>query len=165
MRLQQRRRVLSNVETKLQTKELDRLLRTLKAPNATIRVGILGSKDSRSGKENSNASVGAAHELGTSKMPKRSFLETPLRDNLSRYLKKSGLFTEDLLKKALADGKVLPLLKAVGVAAEAVVQDAFATGGFGKWAPWKGSYTSKTGQILVNSQQLRTSITSDVKED
>jgi hypothetical protein len=141
----------------------------------TARVGILGSSDARSmqvqnnqGKlvteTSSNATIGAAHEFGTSTLPQRSFLRQPLTEHLAKELEKSGAFTEETLKKVIASGSARPWTEKVAVAAEAVVGEAFATNGFGKWAPHAAGYENNSGNILVDTTQLRDSITSEVKD-
>ena len=50
----------------------------------------------------------------------------------------------------------------MGAVGESIVQDAFSTGGFGKWKPSRME-NKQTKQTLVETQQLRNSITSDVK--
>lgn len=141
---------------------LDKLLKSLKKP-PSIRVGILGSKDSRSGKENSNATVGAAHEFGTTKLPQRSFLRVPIADNLSSYLQKAGLLDKKVIANAVKTGSLSQLLKQIAITAESIVLDAFDSGGFGKWKP-SDMKNKKNQQTLVETQQLRNSITSEVKE-
>lgn len=144
------------------TDGLDKLLKALKKP-PSIKVGILGSKDSRSGKENSNATVGAAHEFGTTKLPQRSFLRVPLTDNLSSYLEKAGLLDKKVIDDAIKTGSITKLLKQIAIVAETIVLDAFDSTGFGKWKP-SNMTKKKNAQTLVETQQLRNSITSEVSE-
>lgn len=151
-------------ETTINVKGLDQLLKALKTKPPVCRVGVLGEKDARTGKVPSNASVGAAHEFGTSKMTKRSFLRMPLTDHLSQTMESYGLTDQDTLKAVVKEGSIRPWLLKVAKAAETTVAEAFATGGFGKWAPWKNeNYTNNTGEILTDTKQLRDSITSEVK--
>lgn len=139
------------------------LLKALGSP-VSIRIGILGGKNSRSGPSDSNATVGAAHEFGTSSMPRRSFLVDPLQEKLQEYVEKSRVFDDDATAEAIKTRSIKVWLRKLAVLAESVVQDAFSTGGFGKWAPWKNpKYRNNTGQLLINTQQLRNSITSEVK--
>lgn len=141
-----------------------KLIQALKEP-AVVRVGILGSKAGRKGKVPSNAVVGAAHEFGTSIHPRRSFLFDPLREKLQQYVEKSKAFTDDVVKQVIAEKSMIVWLRKLGVIAESVVLDAFATGGFGKWVPWKSKqYKNNTGQLLLDTTQLRNSITSDVRK-
>lgn len=149
----------------MSTKVLDNLLRVLKKNQPHVEVGILGAKNNREG-NGSNAEIGAKHEFGSDGMPQRSFLKVPISDNLEKYLVKGGLFDEEaILKEAVAANSLAPVMKKIGIVAENIVSDAFASGGFGKWPAWKiPGYQNNTGQILVNTQQLRNSITSEVKE-
>ena len=144
-------------ETTLNLKNLNNLIASLSNNNHYIKVGVLGN-----GKER-NATIGACHEFGTSRIPQRSFLRMPLTLKLSQYLEKAGLMEKNILDKIKDDKNLIAWLKRVAVAAEKVVLDAFATGGFGKWKPWKNpKYENNTGMILVDSQQLRDSISSEV---
>lgn len=144
----------------INTKGLTKFLKSIKGTLPVIRVGILGAKDSRSGKVNSNAEIGARHEFGSAGMPVRSFLRVPIADNLDKYLTKFNAFDEDNLKKVINDGKLTVWLKQIGIVAENIVADAFSSGGFGKWIPSK--HENGSGLTLVDTQQLRNSISSEV---
>lgn len=153
---------------------LEKLLKALKPTRTPVaRVGILGDKtvrsltDEKGGAMPTNAEVGAAHEFGAPArgLAQRSFLRIPISENLQKYMEKSGALDKDVLSKVIKSGSVTPWLKKIAVLAEGIVADAFATEGFGKWASWKNSnYTNNANQILVDTQQLRNSITSEVKE-
>lgn len=174
------------------TKSLDGLIKALKGNMSKARVGILGSGQTARNKElegarghanetgrsvnaarkapksnyevATNAAIGAVHEFGGPKMPQRSFLRVPISQNLQKYLENSGAFGKDELARVIKEASLLPWLKRIATVAETIVHDAFDTGGFGKWAKWKTKgYENNTGQILVDTQQLRNSITSDVK--
>lgn len=149
-------------DVQVQTKGLDQFIKAFKGKLPTVRVGILGSNNSRN--DGSNAAIGAIHEFGDSTHPMRSFLRVPIAENLDKYLDSHQAFDEDNIKKIVRDGKITVWMEQIGVVAEMVVADAFTSGGFGKWAPWKNGYTSKTGNILVDTTQLRGSITSEVKD-
>lgn len=156
----------------LKTPGLDKIIKALGGKPPKARVGILGDKAVRGANEqgevksesgSTNAEIGAAHEYGTSKLPQRSFLRIPISENLQKYLQKAGLTDKDTLKQVIATGSVVPWLKQVAVTAETIVIDAFDSAGFGKWKP--SDMTKKTNhQTLVETQQLRNSITSDVEE-
>jgi phage gpG-like protein len=168
----------------LNTKNLDGLLKALKTNMSKARVGILGQKTVRGQVEvkggksvnatsgvtpkgkidvTTNAAVGALHEFGTDKMPQRSFLRVPLSDHLQKELEGSGAFSPDELKKVVKEASMLPWLTRISIIAEKIVQGAFDSGGYGKWPAWEKGYTNNSGQILVDTQQLRNSITSEVK--
>lgn len=152
----------------LDTKGLDNILKMLKS-TAIIKVGILGEKSVRgngtSSSHPSNADIGAQHEFGTSKVPKRSFLLEPITDNMDKYLKEADVLDPETLKTLVKTVSPEVLLRKIGILAEGIIGDGFSSGGFGKWAPWKSKgYENNTGMILVDSQQLRNSITSEVAE-
>lgn len=175
---------MSDDAVKLDTRNLDGVLKALKENMSRVRVGILGGKNIRNnvnvgggrsvnagksspkGKFNvtTNAAVGALHEFGVpGKLPVRSFLRMPISENLGKELENSGAFKEDALRQVVKEKSLLPWLHRIAIVAEKIVSDAFETGGFGKWPKWKGSYTNNTGMVLVDTQQLRKSITSEVK--
>ena len=160
---------------KLSTKNLDQFVKALKGKMPVARVGILQNTTSRtatqtqnkSGKFESkgnqtNAEIGIAHEFGTEKLPIRSFLRVPLADNLQTYLEKSGAFNKSTLRTVVKEGSVREWVQKIAITAEAVIADAFDTGGFGKWKPSDMKH-KKVHQTLVETQQLRNSITSEVK--
>jgi phage gpG-like protein len=158
---------MSDDTVTINVKGLDQLLKALKAGPPIARVGILGDKTARSGDGSfqTNAEIGAAHEFGTSKMPARSFLRVPISQNLQKEMENSGALDKKTLNEVVKQGSVLPWVKKIAILAEGIVADAFDTGGFGKWPGWKNpNYTNNSGQLLVDTKQLRDSITSEVKE-
>lgn len=144
---------------------LNKLVKALKANPPQVRVGILGNSDGRSGSFASNATIGAAHEFGTSRLPMRSFLRIPLTYYLEKELQNSGAFTEDAMKSVIAQKSLLPWVEKMGIIAVGIVLDAFDTGGTGTWAPLMPATMArkKIKQILVETQQLRNSVTYEVK--
>ncbi len=156
------------MNVKIKTPELDSFLRAVKkAHGYKVVVGILHDHESREQSTVTNAQVGAVHEFGSpaKNIPVRSFLRMPITTHFSQALKESKLFKKEELKKIIKEKKLIPWLKRVGITAEKVVREAFDSNGFGTWAPWKGDYKSKTGLILVDTQQLRDSITSEVRHE
>lgn len=154
-------------ETTINIAPLEALVKAFTRPAPTIRVGILGAKDSRNSTSakgsTSNASIGAAHEFGTSKLPQRSFLRVPLTNNLSGEIQKSGIGEKQHLQEVLRSGSLLPWAIELATIAEGVVDDAFETGGDGKWKRSNMKH-KEVQQTLVETSQLRRSITSEVKE-
>lgn len=148
----------------INNKNLDKLIKLLKNNPPTVRVGIIGgTKNTRSEAEGqTNAEVGASHEFGTDKLPRRSFLRMPLTEKLNSYLEKSNAFDEKVMNDVIKDGSILGWMKKVAITAESVIQEAFNTGGFGKWKP-SNMNLKETKQTLVETQQLRNNITSEVK--
>lgn len=153
-----------NIVIEINTKGLDKIIRALKGKLPEARVGILGNKAARpSGGPQNNAEVGAQHEFGDSHLPVRSFLRMPIMDNLQKYLERSNAFDKDTLKKVVNSGSITEWMKKIAVVSESIISDAFATGGFGKWRP-SNMENKKNKQTLVETQQLRNSITSEVRE-
>lgn len=170
----------------LDTMGLDQLIKALKAKMVTAKVGILGAKAIRNdtpvdkgravnatkgkapkGKFNAstNAALGAIHEFGGPTMPQRSFLRVPIADNLQKEMEASGAFDPDALREVVKEGSLTPWVQRIAILAESIVGKAFATGGFGKWPAWKNpQYTNRDNRLLVDSGQLRDSITSEVKK-
>lgn len=157
---------MSDDAVKIDTKALDQLIKSLKGRLPVARVGVLGGKTARTSKESgvsTNAEIGAKHEFGNEGMPVRSFLRVPISDFMQKYLDKAGATNPEALKRLLQTGKLTEWVKKIGIVAEAIVADGFDSGGFGKWPP-SDMRRKKNHQTLVETQQLRNSITSDVKE-
>ncbi len=148
---------------------LEKMLKALKQKPPKARIGILSDKDTRTGDGPiDNAELGMVHEFGSLKqgLPQRSFLRVPLNDRLGKEMEKEGALSEAEFKEVLKTGTVTPWLKKVAILAEGIVLGAFDSAGYGKWPKWKDpGYTNNAGQILVDTGQLRNSITSEVKEN
>lgn len=128
----------------------------------SVRVGVLAGNTQRTKTKKSNAEIGYKHEFGIG-VPRRSFLRMPLIEHLQKYLDKSGAFDKAAVRQVIKDGSFVPWYEKVAIVAERVVADAFNTGGFGKWKP-SNMRNKKNHQTLVETQQLRDSITSEVKK-
>jgi len=147
-------------EIVLEDRRLKQLIKAFdEAP--TIKVGILGGKNARVGDFQTNAEIGALHEFGGAKMPKRSFLRVPLTEHLNKRLEQAGMFDQAALDRVIKDGSIFAWMKKISVAALDVVLEAFATGGYGKWKA-SDMRRKKVQQTLVETQQLRNSITEEV---
>ena len=133
-----------------------------------IRVGILGNKAARKEGEINNAEVGFIQEFGSykNKIPPRSFLGMPLSLYLMEFLKKKKGFGTKEVEKAAKEGTLLELAKKVGLVAEEVIQEAFATRGFGNWKPNRPSTIKRKGSDspLIDTGELRRSISSEAKK-
>ncbi len=155
-------------KTEINVDGLDKLLKAFKNP-PQLNVGILGGgarAPSKAGEKRAltNAEIGAFHEFGTSKLPQRSFLRVPLINHLNKRLIESGVLGKDEIKEAIKSGTMIPVMLKVGIVAEQIVADAFDTGGFGEWRPSNMS-KKQNHQTLVETQQLRDSITSEVVDN
>lgn len=123
-------------QVKADLTEMYKLMRMLKE-DYTVRIGIIGSKATQQhkGSELTNAEIGTFHEFGTNKMPQRSFLMMPIGDKLNfnqdemKDMRKF-LFKQLFIKKAPQEFYKGLLSKALEI-----VNNAFATGGFGEWKP------------------------------
>ena len=159
------------VEVKFESKLLNKLLRNMKK-NAYVKVGILSSNDARSEETKGNAYIGAVHEFGLKNsegktaIPKRSFLKMPLQDDFDNALGKKG-DVKELAKDLVKDPR--QFFDKLGNIAVGVITEAFDRGGSTKtaWASLNPEYakTKKVQQILVETQQLRESITYEVEGD
>lgn len=144
---------------------LDNLLRGVDM-KLFARVGIMGAKNKRTksgkGQDVGNADIGLAHEKGIKSinLPRRSWLQTPLEDNLSEAFNALGA---KAIQKMLT-GNYFTAYAQLGVVAENIIQKGFETGGYGKWAPLSQVTISKkkSDAILIDTAQLRRSVTSEV---
>lgn len=155
-------------ETTINVQGLEDLIRVMSAKAPVARIGVLGDKSARDaskgGKLNpTNAEIGAAHEFGTEKLPQRSFLRVPISEHLEKKMEEAGAFDADVLSDAIKSKTLVPYMKKIAVLGESIVQEAFDTGGFGKW-PESDMTRKKNHQTLVETKQLRDSITSEVRE-
>jgi len=150
--------------------ELKKILQ--KDSKARVRVGILGpsaSRKNKRGRSNLNNPTlgyyheGLLHEVGSKSLnyPARSFLRVPLRTKLPEQIEKIGkaAWQSFILRKGL-----LRALDQLGMIAENVVQKAFATSGYGRWAPNAPATVAKKGSSapLIETGQLRKAITHEV---
>lgn len=107
-----------------------------------IRVGILGSKaaathDKESGK--TNAEIGTFHEFGSEKVkdhpPRRSFLADSLKFKINFDSQQMKQLKKDMFKYVFQDKTPKKFLAVLGAECLRVIEEGFATNGFGKWKP------------------------------
>lgn len=146
----------------LNDRNLNQLIKALSGNMPVAKLGVIGSKK-RKDSVDTNAAIGAKHEFGADGMPIRSWLRMPLTDYYQKYLDKADTFTEETLKEILKTRSFVPFVEKLAIVGEGIIADGFDTGGFGKWPKWSGGYTNNTGSVLVDTQQLRNSVTSEVK--
>lgn len=163
-------------------KKMQRLYESLKT-KPHILVGVFQSDSARKDGGLTNAELASYHENGAPEhgLPKRSFLREPIADHVDTIM---APFKGQAVMDALVTGGAMKLWRSIGVAAEKVVQQAFATGGFGKWPSLKGStllaklkgslkkrkdkigriYAGQLGEgILIRTGQLRRAVSSRVR--
>lgn len=145
----------------LKDRALKQLIKAFKGTLPVGKIGILANSKRRDG--GTNAEVGAAHEFGTEHLPVRSFLRVPLAENLDQRMEQAGAFDEKAIKEIIRSGHIRLYVQKISELSYAIVMEAFASEGFGKWAPWTTpGYTNNANQILVDTQQLRNSISVEV---
>ena len=149
---------MSEQTVELNTKVLDQIVRAFKGKQPNILVAN-SRKD-----EQSNAVVCAAHEYGSSKLPPRSFLRMPINDDLEIEMEKTGAFNENMLKEVIRSGGLWVYCLRIAEVARVCVLNAFNVGGSSK-TKWKRSNMKYklNKQTLVETQQLRNSITTEVR--
>ncbi len=166
-------------EIKYDNRKIQKLIKTLIQEGIPqVKVGIIGQSLRKDGQ--TNAQIGAKHELGleekkkiakagaerefgSSQAVQRSFLRQPITDNLGKYIKKSRAFNPEMLKLIVNQSSFVLIPRTLGVVAETIVQDAFDSGGFGKWKPSNMEYKTNH-QTLVETKQLRQSISSEIEK-
>ena len=138
---------------------------------AVVRVGILGNRNERFDINTSTTTRdklntptrGLIHEFGSvaNNIPERSFLRMPL---LTRLPSKVNQIGRQVWRDLVTGQGLLPALKQLGVLGENIVQEAFATRGFGQWAANKAATIrrKKSSMPLIDTAQLRKSVTSEV---
>lgn len=154
---------------KVNLKGLDKLAKVL-GDQFSIKVGIMGGNAQKKHDKSklTNAEIGFINEFGsyTKKIPPRSFLEMPLRLYLADYLLKKKAFSQQAIDEAVKNGTLFDLARKVGIVGEEVVQQAFASRGFGQWKPNAPSTIKGKGSDspLIDTGELRRSITSRVEK-
>lgn len=109
----------------------------------------------------SNAEVGFLMEFGVpKKIPARSWLRMPLTQKISNIVKNAAVE----FVAAVESGDAVRFMKRLGISAEAEIQRAFATSGYGGWEPNKPSTVARKGSAspLIDTAQLRRSVASQV---
>lgn len=138
-------------------------LRAELAKNYKAKVGVIGAKATRANSKDgfNNAEIGIVHEMGSqsNQVPARSFLRMPL-ETKSREITQ---FAQNN-KGMIAEGKVVKFFELLGIKAEAIIQEAFASRGFGNWSPNTPATIAKKGSSapLIDTGELRKSISSEV---
>ncbi len=151
-----------------------------KMENIQARVGVFGGKYPQTGE--SIASVAYLHEFGDSTprsfkykgqnitikngIPTRSFLRVPLNKKRKKIIIDKD-FMKAYIAVSLMQGKPEKPIKLMATNAYDVIQEAFATKGFGKWLPNKNhEYIKLKGSTtpLIDTGLLRSSITYKIEE-
>ena len=159
-----------DIKFKLDDEEIKKAINEL-GKQISVKVGILGSDGSKQAKNDDNelgkitmATLGAIHEFGSTKanIPARSFIQMPLERKFKQELSRNKGF-----KQALKELDITKLNNEAGLTATVVINDAFASGGFGEWTPLKPETIRRKGSdgILIDTGDLRRSISYEVAND
>lgn len=139
--------------------KLENLLKGLKT-KMSVRVGVFQEATTPDGEK--VASYGADNEFGVPerRIPERSFIRMPIET-------KAGKIAADVEKRKrdrIEQGNIRGIFEDIGLAAEAVIQEAFDTRGFGTWKENAEMTIEKKGSDapLIDEGLLRRSITSRV---
>jgi hypothetical protein len=128
-----------------------------------VAVGVLAN--SATGRIYSSGSnvlqVAVANELGTTRIPQRSFLKMPQELKATEL----GVFIRKQMFKVLDGMQVEQGLGLIGTYAVNLSQDAFSTGGFGKWPTLAASTIEAKGSsgILIDQGVLKNSVSYEVR--
>jgi hypothetical protein len=152
------------------TTKLQNILKSLKRV-PFVRVGILGSSKTKNRDVSTNATIGLTHEMGfpEKNIPQRSFLQMPIHTHFYEAARKNSRL-KSLYEKSSCAGDLYEVLKLAGILAEGVIDDAFATAGFGTWPMTtrealhilNNPESEKHPSPLIDTGELRKSITSEV---
>ena len=154
----------SNVKVTSNLKGLDQLQKNLKT-SLVAKLGVFADDNARDDGEKTNAEIGARHEFGvlSEGVPRRSFLKDPIEIKRKELLVTAEKVIKANITKPNGAEKIFEL---IGIAGEAIVQEAFESGGFGTWKPLSDFTIAKKGsdQILIETSQLRRSVISKVEK-
>lgn len=130
-------------------------------------VGVFADHNNRASKGKSkqsmtNAEIGAIHEFGSFSrhIPMRSFLRMPINMKSDQIVQQASRGYAELIRQ----GKLVLVMKRLGIAAENAIQQAFASRGFGTWKEDKPATVRRKGSSapLIDTAQLRRAIASRV---
>lgn len=145
---------MANKEIQYDISKLDDLIKSLKE-DYTLRIGIIGSKATNATHKNSsktNAEIGTFHEFGTKNMPRRSFLEDSLKLKLKFNTEQMRGIRKALFGDFFVKNDPKKFLQDLGAKCLLIIEDAFATNGFGRWAPLAKS----TEKIIAKKNKVLT---------
>lgn len=123
-----------------------------------VKVGVFGDhKSARNDESINNVELAVIQEFGSisNHIPARSFIRMPIMEKRKEIL---AFAASKPMADLLMQGKQNKALKLLGVFSENIIQSAFDSSGFGKWASLK----HRVGKILVDTGQLRRSVWSKV---
>lgn len=184
------------IDAKVDYKDLKQIINAF-SDEYSVKVGLLANKGGNEEVSNNidMAGLGAVHEFGakipvTDKMraffrykfginlkkttthiviPSRSFLQMPLekKNKLLTRVKEQIGDAEDVLYYIQKTGDIESIALIVGASAVDVINEAFATSGWGEWEPDKELTINNKGSALplVDKGYLRSKITYEVEKN
>ena len=154
------------IKYKANFKELEKLSDAL-SDKLETKLGVLSDKNVRTeeGGEATNAYLGLIHEFGSfaKNIPPRSWLRMPIErkaKDISNFILKS----KKEITEALVEGDAELFYEKLGIAGEAVIQEAFDSNGFGQWKANSARTIKSKGSSspLIDTGELRGSVMSKV---
>lgn len=132
--------------------------------NMAARVGVLGSHSARNnGNDLTNPEIMLIQEFGSleKNIPPRSALRMPLETHIGEI---ADFMAQPAIVDMILGGEAEKAFKLTGIKAESIIQEAFATRGFGQWKPNSPVTIDKKGssQPLIDTAQLRRAVSSEV---
>lgn len=117
---------------------LEKLVKNLSKKHY-VEIGILGEGGYTEEGGITLAGIGAVQEFGTDRagrgkktvIPERSFIRMPLETGQEDIEKQIEPRTQELME----NGDIKGIFELIGIAGAGRIEEAFATGGFGEWAP------------------------------
>jgi hypothetical protein len=146
------------VSVNIRLDELNKFARTFSEAGWKVKVGVMGSKATKKHSGSTNAAIAIAHEFGSFEkhIPARSFLRMPLFVKTAKIITTVGARALGYLLK----GNKKSIFIELGITCEAIIQEAFNSGGFGFWLPRK--IYGDGHPLLWKTAQLRRSVSSTV---
>lgn len=145
--------MLKNEEAKIQSSidGLNKLIKCFNSSDYFVRVGIIGSQAAKPHEKDSdltNAELGNIHEQPNNdgkKIPKRSFLEMPLKLklNFSENAQNAKDIKKAIWKNLFIQRKPQIFFNMLGAKALDIVIGAFETNGYGEWQSWSEAYEKR----------------------
>lgn len=136
---------------------LDKTIEAMKE-KLVLRVGIIGSKATGEHGEDglTNATLGTFHEFGSQKVknhpPRRSFLEDSLKFKLNFSGEQGKALRKALFKEYFKSQKPIKFLQDLGAKCLLIIEEGFATNGFGMWKP----LASSTERMIAKKHKVLT---------
>lgn len=100
-----------------------------------------------------NAEIGAIHEFGKGNNPRRSFLEDSLKFKLNFHDRNGTALKKSLFAWYFLKNKPKKFLRDLGAECLRIIEEGFATNGFGMWEPWSKAYERRRISQVKNKKK------------